>query len=226
MDCLLLSSSNAPYTRFPPHDPLAVYTIEPIVREPLVSTIEDLVNEVMERNARMTSASALTTSTLTTEEPGTEGLDGLQATLNRCLIESTESVFSTMCGWCLGRGAVIKYDGFSPRHDISGLISLNGEIRATVVVSFDQELMFAAAEKILGDRPSSLNGDVVDLVGEFANMIGGNAKERLSMPNVVLGLPTVIAGTGHFIAYNSHMAVTMIPFKSEYGAMSIELGLI
>lgn len=182
---------------------------------------EDLVNEVMERNARMTSASALVI-----DETGTDGLGGLQATLNRCLIESTESVFSTMCGWSLGRGAITNYDGFSPRHDISGIISLNGEIQATIVVSFDQELMFAAAEKFLGDRPSSLNGDVVDLVGEFANMIGGNAKERLSLPNVLLGLPTVVAGTGHFIAYNSHMAVTMIPFKSKYGAMSIELGLM
>lgn len=182
---------------------------------------EDLVNEVLERNARMSSANAIAV-----EETATEGLTALQETLNRCLIESTEGVFATMCGWSLERGVAAKYDGFSPRHDISGIISLNGAIRATVVVSFDQELMFAAAEKFLGERPDSLNGDVVDLVGEFANMIGGNAKERLSMPNVVLGLPTVVAGAGHFIAYNSHMAVTMLPFKSQHGSMSVELGLM
>ena len=181
----------------------------------------DLVNEVLERNARK-----LPSNSLAVEEAAAEGLDALQETLNRCLIESTDCVFATMCGWSLERGAVANYNGFSPRHDISGIISLNGAIRATVVVSFDQELVFAAAESILGDRPKSLNGDVVDLVGEFANMIGGNAKERLSMPNVVLGLPTVVAGTGHFIAYNSHMAVTMIPFKSQHGAMSVELGLM
>ncbi len=187
-----------------------------------MSTVkDDLVKEIMERNARMASASSVTV-----DESKTEGLNAIQETLNRCLIESTESVFTTMCGWTLDRGAVTNYDGFSPRHDISGIISLNGVIRATVVVSFDQELMFAAADKFLGERPSSLNSDVVDLVGEFANMIGGNAKERLSMPNVVLGLPTVVAGTGHFIAYNSHMAVTMIPFRSPHGPLSVELGLV
>jgi CheY-specific phosphatase CheX len=187
-----------------------------------VNTVkEDLFNEILERNARLIS-----TSSVAVDKTATEGLSALQETLNRCLIESTESVFSTMCGWRLDRGAVANYDGFSPRHDVSGIISLNGAIRATVVVSFDQELMFSAAEKFLGNRPNSLNGDVVDLVGEFANMIGGNAKERLSMPSVSLGLPTVVAGAGHFIAYSSQMAVTMIPFKSSYGAMSVELGLM
>lgn len=187
-----------------------------------MSTVnEDLVNEVLERNARLASL-----NTATIDEAVENGLNTLQETLNRCLIESTDSVFATMCGFSFERGAVSKYDGFSPRHDISGIISLNGAIRATVVVSFDQELMYAAAEKFLGERPNSLNSDVVDLVGELANMIGGNAKERLSMSNVVLGLPTVVAGVGHFIAYNSHMAVTMIPFKSKQGSMSVELGLM
>ena len=186
-----------------------------------MSTVKhDLVNEILARNARLTSKGSVAIG------EAAAGLNALQETLNRCLIESTESVFATMCGWSLDRGAITNYDGFCPRHDISGIISLNGGMRATVVVSFDQELVFAAAEKFLGDRPNSLNADVVDLVGEFANMIGGNAKERLSMPNVVLGLPTVVAGTGHFIAYNSLMAVTMIPFKSVHGAMSVELGLM
>ncbi len=185
------------------------------------TTNDNLVNEILERNARMISVNAVAF-----DEAQTDGLNALQNTLNRCLIESTESVFGTMCGWSLERGAIAKYDGFSPRHDISGIISLNGAVRATVVVSFDQELMFAAAEKFLAERPDSLNSDVVDLVGEFANMIGGNAKERLSVPNVALGLPTVVAGIGHLIAYNSHMAVTMIPFNSQHGSLSVELGLM
>ena len=182
---------------------------------------EDLVNELMERNARMTSAHSSAVA-----EAGLDGMNELQQTLNRCLIASTENVFTTMCGWSLDRGQITKYDGFSPRHDISGIMGLDGAVKATVVVSFEQELMFAAAEEFLGDRPCSLNADVVDLVGEFANMIGGNAKERLAIPNVVLGLPTVVAGAGHFIAYSSHMAVTMIPFHSQHGAMSVELGLM
>ena len=182
---------------------------------------EDLINAIVERNARMISAPCISG-----QEATFDSLSAIQDTLNRCLMESTESVLATMCGWSVEHGTVTQYDGFLPRHDISGIIGLNGALRATIVVSFDQELMFAAAEKFLGDRPSTLNCDVVDLVGELANMIGGNAKERLGMPNVVLGLPTVVAGTGHYIAYNSHMAVTMIPFQSQHGLMSVELGLM
>lgn len=187
-----------------------------------MNTVEkDLVNEILERNARINSAP----SGAIKQSVGLN-LNELQETLHRCLIESTKSVFSTMCGWTMDDGLITKCNGFSLHHDISGIVTLNGAVEATVVVSFDQELVYSAVEKFLGERPSSLNADVVDLVGEFANMIGGNAQERLSMPNVALGLPTVVGGTGHFIAHNPSMAFTMIPFTGLHGSVSIELGLM
>ncbi len=181
----------------------------------------DLIDEILERNARINSRPVWEG-----DGTSTHGHSPLADSLIRCLIESTESVFSTMCGWEMVRGSSSNQDGFSPRHDISGIIGLTEAIKATVVVSVDQELVFAIADAFLGERPTSINTDVVDLVGELANMIGGNAKERLSMPNVVLGLPTVVAGSRHYIAYNSHMTVTMIPFRCEHGAMSVELGIV
>jgi chemotaxis protein CheX len=181
---------------------------------------DDLINEIMERNARRIVANSAEA-----ERAPRERSDALQETLIRCLIESTEAVFATMCGWEMERGQCCSCEGFAPRHDISGIIGLTGPIKATVVVSVDRDLVFGAAESFLGERPTSIGSDVVDLVGELANMIGGNAKERLGMPNVVLGLPTVIAGSGHYVAYNSHMSIVMIPFECPQGALSIELGL-
>lgn len=187
-----------------------------------MSTINNsLMNEILERNARMNAQPVWNAN-----ESVFGGHNATAETLIRCLIESTESVFSTMCGWEMERGSSTHHDGFSPRHDISGIIGLSESIKATIVVSVDQDLVFAIAEAFLGERPTSINGDVVDLVGELANMIGGNAKERMSVPNVVLGLPTVVAGNGHYIAYNSHMTVTMIPFQCHHGSMSIELGIV
>jgi chemotaxis protein CheX len=185
-----------------------------------LKTLNDvLMNEILERNARKSSR-----STETVEQP--VGLHETREKLIQCLAESTEGVFSTMCGWEMICGSRSSTEGFSSSHDISGIIGLSGAIKATIVVSISNELVFSAAEAILGQRPTSINADVVDLVGELANMIGGNAKERLSMPSVSLGLPTVVAGTGHFIAYNSRMAISMIPFVCEHGPLSIELGLV
>ncbi len=180
----------------------------------------DLVNEILDRNARITSSPSNPCGDRCHDSAA------ISETLIRCLVESTEGVFSTMCGWEMEGGQVTMHDGFAPRHDISGIIGMTGPIKATVVVSVDEDLVFAAAESFLGERPTQINSDVVDLVGELANMIGGNAKERLSMPNVILGLPTVVAGAGHYVAYNSQMAVRMIPFQCQHGSMSIELGLV
>lgn len=182
---------------------------------------EGLINEIMERNARITASNGVHVA-----EHCEPGKNPMTETLIRCLMESTEGVFSTMCGWEMECGTPSRHDGFAPRHDVSGIIGLTGAIKATIVVSVDEDLVYAVAESILGERPKSINGDVVDLVGELANMIGGNAKERLSVPNVVLGLPTVVAGTGHYVAYNSHMLVTMVPFQCQHGSMSIELGIV
>ena len=182
---------------------------------------EDLINEIMDRNARRFAATSAVVS-----EPSSEHSHEMEDTLIRCLAESAESVFATMCGWELQAGTRETCESFTPRHDISGIIGLTGAIKATVVVSVDENFVFSVAASFLGERPETINGDVIDLVGELANMIGGNAKERLSIPNVVLGLPTVVAGAGHYVAFNSQMKITKLPFKCEHGILAIELGLV
>ncbi len=185
-----------------------------------MNTLNDvLMNEILERNARKSNRNSEPIET--PEGSGSE----TQELLIQCLKESTIGVFATMCGWEMLAGSRTERQGFSSAHDISGIIGFSGALKATIVVSISEDLVLAAAQAILGQRPESLNAEVVDLVGELANMVGGNAKERLSMPKVTLGLPTVVAGDGHYIAYNSKMSIVCIPFVCEHGALSIELGL-
>lgn len=181
---------------------------------------DTLMNEILERNARKNFISVKPS-----DETNLDEKQRLQELLIRCLTESTESVFATMCGWQMFCGERSNNDGFSSRHDISGIIGLSGSLKATIVVSMEQDLVFTAAESFIGLRPDRIDADVIDLVGEFANMIGGNAKERLGISGVSLGLPTVVAGAGHYIAYSSNMAINLLPFRCEHGALSIELGI-
>ena len=176
-----------------------------------------LMAEVLERNSRKIQGQTVTCDEQTPAD---------QEALIRCLVDSTQSVFSTMCGMKLVAQAQTKQDDASERYQISGIIGLSGSIKATIVVSIHEDLVFSAAETFLGVRPDKIDADVIDLVGELANMIGGNAKERMKMDGLNLGLPTVVAGEGHRVAYNSGMAITVLPFKSDYGPLSIELGII
>lgn len=182
-----------------------------------MNTLNDsLMAEVLERNSRKMSAS---------EEEACPSDVADRESLIRCLTESTQSVFSTMCGMELQAHTQVENEDVSKRYQVSGIIGLSGSLKATIVVSLHEDVIFTAAEQFLGVRPDSIDADVIDLVGELANMIGGNAKDRLKREGLNLGLPTVVAGENHRVAYSSGMAITILPFDSDHGPLAIELGL-
>jgi chemotaxis protein CheX len=146
-------------------------------------------------------------------------------TLIQPCIESTKAVFSMMLGWDVQLGTASRAQGFQTKHDVSGIIGFSGVLRATVVVSVDQEVAFAAAEAFLGERPTEINADIIDMVGELANMIGGNAKDRLGIPGIDLGLPTIVSGKGHTITFEPGAHVELLPFTSPWGPFTVEVGL-
>ena len=178
---------------------------------------ESLIAEVLERNSQKTRSVTIDCDEHSPEE---------QQMLIKCLVDSTQSVFSTMCGIELAAGEQTSNEDPSKRYQVSGIISLSGSLKATIVVSIHEDLIFSVADAFLGTRPTEIDADVIDLVGELANMIGGNAKERMQMDGLSLGLPTVVAGENHRVAYTSGMAITVLPFDSSNGPLSIELGIV
>jgi chemotaxis protein CheX len=145
--------------------------------------------------------------------------------LTRPFIESTRSVFSMMLGWQVERGETCNASAFQSKYDVSGIIGFSGALRGTVVISLDQAVAFAAAESFLGSRPESINAEIVDLVGELANMIGGNAKERMGIAGINLGLPTVISGKGHYVSFDPGARVEILPFETAWGPLTVEIGI-
>lgn len=191
------------------------------MKGPTVTTShETLIAEVLERNSSKFEHSV--TAEDQSEPPRS---DSDRQALARSLIESTQNVFSTMCGIDLTVSPDASVDGSIAAFQISGIIGLSGNVKATIVMSIGNDLLFHAAEQIIGIQPSKIDADVTDLVGELANMIGGNAKERLNRGNLSLGLPTVVSGENHRVAYSSEMRISCIPFTSPYGRLSIELGM-
>ena len=138
---------------------------------------------------------------------------------------STASVFQTMLGIEVLGGDVEPTDKMLARHGVSGVIGLTGGMCGDVIVSFDDRVAMLATGALLGDSPTELNDDVVDAVGELTNMIAGAAKGALEQYNMSLALPTVIIGCGHRIGFRSGICPVTIPFQSEWGSFSIELGL-
>jgi len=145
--------------------------------------------------------------------------------LTRPFIESTQAVFSMMLG-CSADTMDNSLGGqLDFKHDLSGIIGFTGAIRGTIVISLDQNVAFSVAEILLGERPTSVDTDVRDIVGELANMIGGNAKERLGNANVILGLPTVVSGRGYEISLDPSSEIHQLCFSTPWGPLSVAVAL-
>jgi chemotaxis protein CheX len=128
----------------------------------------------------------------------------------------------------LDRGDPFVKDGFQPRYDISGIIGLSGKARGTIVLSLEREMSLKVTEVLLGEELDStqITGDVIDAVGELANMIAGGAKAKLEQFEMSVSLPSVITGKGHCIEFPSRIKPICIPFTCVQGSLDVEVGLV
>jgi chemotaxis protein CheX len=141
-------------------------------------------------------------------------------------LSSTVAVFKTMLNIQLTRGTPFLKNGVQPNHEISGIIGLSGMAKGTVVLSMTREAALNAAAVMLGERPSGINADVADAVGELTNMIAGAAKAQLEHLSMSVSLPTVVTGKSHCIEFPKNVSPICIPFEYESGTISVEVGLV
>jgi chemotaxis protein CheX len=142
----------------------------------------------------------------------------LQAAFEEC----TKTVFSTMLGWKLESVTSLRLSSFQSQHDVSGIIGFSNALRGTIVVSLDKEVALSAAEVFIGSRPSSIDADVMDMVGELANMIAGSAKQRIGLVGISLGLPTVVAGKDLRVSFEAGAHIEFLSFSSPKGPLCVQ----
>jgi len=138
---------------------------------------------------------------------------------------STIAAFDTMLKCKLTRGTPYIKTGSQPSHEVSGVIGLTGRAQGIVVVGLGREAALKVAEVMLQEQPLEINRDVIDAVGELANIIAGRAKSELEHLDLSISLPTVITGRGHCIQFPTKVTPICIPFDSDWGPITVEVGL-
>jgi chemotaxis protein CheX len=115
----------------------------------------------------------------------------------------------------------------APFSDISGIIGLGGEVRGSAVISFPKDLALAVASAMFMEELSEINDEVKDAIGEFANIIVGNARNKLVNAGlqVQISTPTIIVGKNHEIVHPDSVPFLVIPFKTVKGILTINVGI-
>ena len=123
---------------------------------------------------------------------------------------------------CRANGSVGK--DHVARGDVSGLIGLTGEASGSISVSFTEKSILAIVSGMFGEEMKVLNNEIMDAVGEIANMISGQARQKLEALGKSLNaaIPAVIMGKNHSISHITSYPIIAIPFETDQGAFTVE----
>lgn len=143
----------------------------------------------------------------------------------QALIESTQSVFTTMLASRIRLVDCCTLGKFQTANDLTGMVGLSGEITGTVLVRLDHSVAIGVAQKLLGSEIIEVDNDVRDMTGELACLIAGDARQRITDATITLSLPTIISGPGHRISFEPGADVQRICFQSEWGPVCVEAGI-
>ncbi len=139
------------------------------------------------------------------------------------VLASAKATFETILG-CTPKRSGMELASATAKYDVSAIIGITGSATGTVVVSLSAEAAFAALERMVGVKPDTIDGDVLDAVGEVCNMIAGGAKSKLDSHQLAISIPNMVSGPGHQIHYPSNVQPIRLQFESEIGPFCIDVG--
>jgi len=140
-------------------------------------------------------------------------------------LRSMANTFQTMLSCELQRGQIALKKQKSLEYPISGVIGLTGRAVGTVVINLSEEVALRAASTMLMMEYTEVNEDVIDAIGEIANMVAGAAKAELEEYDLSVSLPTVITGENHDVCFPSSTTPICVPFDCKWGPLQLEVGL-
>ena len=109
--------------------------------------------------------------------------------------EDVRSIFATMVGVDLSRA--VKTTTTAVFKDcITSMVGIAGTFNGVISINTPRMLSIIIASQMLGSDLAEVNEDVLDALGEIANMVGGSFKHHFEKEghNVNLSIPSVISG--------------------------------
>jgi chemotaxis protein CheX len=101
---------------------------------------------------------------------------------------------------------------------VTGMIGVHGEVSGFVTVNMAERVAISAVSGLLQDRYDTLSAQVIDGVGEIANMIVGGIKKGLAgtpwrFSNVTV--PSVIIGQNYHISFSRGLKYLCVTFEHQ-----------
>lgn len=151
----------------------------------------------------------------------------MKAEILNPFIAATLDALRTMAGVDPRRGALRVKGAKDQSFDVSGVVGITGQVKGFVVLSFHENAALQVVSGFIGEEVTKVDEQVIDAVGELANMVAGGAKRVLADQgyDLTISIPSVIVGKNHVITRPSTIPCIEVPFEIDAGAFSVELCL-
>ena len=152
----------------------------------------------------------------------------LQEQLAVEICAATKLVFSTMLSLDAQAGpSYFESPGPGPIGGVSAMVGMVGAWTGAGSVSCDEATACKLASQMLMCECTSIDDDVLDAMGEIANMVIGNIKNNLELTlgQMSLGIPTVTFGKDFATRSTLKETWTLVPFICDGHRIFVQLVL-
>lgn len=140
------------------------------------------------------------------------------------LVSATEEVFDTMLAIPIQSQPAVTGPLDVPANVVA-TVAFAGHRKGLVVVYTSLAAARHITSTMLGIPLQEVNGEVPDAMGEIANMVAGQFRNRLAAvePPSDISVPTVTIGTDFSTLYSSAVQRSRCPFDMQGEPISVEL---
>lgn len=154
----------------------------------------------------------------------------MKAVVINPFLTSTIDLFARMFSLEAVPGTPHLVDGFgNHRWEVSGVISFVGEHLGLVVIRLPKYVGMKLLDRsgILADGDAKPEALLPEMVGEFTNIIAGNASGPLQELGFDLKIspPVVIQGKNHTIHWPLQSPIIGLPFNTEVGPFTVDISM-
>ncbi|MBF0503064.1 MAG: chemotaxis protein CheX [Candidatus Riflebacteria bacterium] len=146
--------------------------------------------------------------------------------LNQFILAAS-SVFEQVANLKLKKEKVNIFEhGTKVIADVATLIGITGKVKGQMVVTLTSNTAMKFASAIMMGEPVNEYNELAESgVCEMANMIGGDAAQRLNALGytVDVAVPSIIRGNAVEISFQPNTPIFMVAFSSEWGPIEVVL---
>ncbi len=145
--------------------------------------------------------------------------------IERYIIDAVLEVFATMIFIDIKSGDAMTGQDDSIDSNLTSMIGLAGDLQGVLAVHCPESAALGISGAMLGMTIDAINDDVLDAIGEIANMVAGGLKTSLDGDNITteLAIPTTVLGKAVRTSGQAGGARFLIPFATPVGDFGVEL---